>query len=269
MTTNQRLKSYFHSSLTDKWDKNDGVDFAIALSRITGWLLQVDWFALDENDTEENMIPLRVSVGTDQNDIFDFNGKSNLDRYYEKVLQPIVAERVKSKYGGILNRFYSEEKLNTLPLRFRPNKIEIEKAKETILRCTAFLSLIPTRLNPEIPAHIAAQYSHGYCVVFAQVKKDLLGLPAIAISVNRYSTQFMYSNLGFCHSVNTHPDGDMEDSWGKQPLSNILNRFGILEYTLSEEEHVRVNENLKKNTPERYKTSYKQISQLLSDKSSV
>lgn len=256
-------RSYFHSSLTDKWEKSDGVDFAIALARVTGWLIQVDWFASDQDDTEVNMIPLRVSVGTDQNDIFDFNGKSDLDSFNQKVLQPIAFKRAKGKYGGILTRSYSEEKLNTLPLRVKPDEIEIEKAKETILKSTAFLSLMPTRLNPAIPAHIAAQYSHGHCVVFAQAKKDIFGLPAIAITVSRYTPQFLYSNLGFCHSVNLHPDGEMEDSWGKQPLINILKRFGILEYTLSEEEHDRGNETLKRNSAEKYKTSYEQISKLL------
>jgi len=257
-------KKYFHNSLIDKWEKKDGVDFAIALSRVTGWLLQVDWFASHENDIEENMIPLRVSVGTDQNDIFDFMGKSNLDNYYGNILKPIAAKRLKGGgQGGILNRFYSEEKLNTLPLRFKPNEIEIEKAKEIILNNALFLNLVPQRLNPKIPAHIAAQYTYGDCVVFAQAKKDFSNLPAMAIMVSRYSYQFKYSKLGFCHCVNIHSDGEVEDVWGKQPLSKILERFGILEYSMSAEIHNEANENLKRNSPEKYKTSYDQIIQFL------
>jgi hypothetical protein len=256
-------QTYFEKVLLDKWEKNDGVNFAIALARITGWLLQVDWLASYEDEPVTDMIPLRVTVGTDQSDIYDFTGKKDLDSYYENILMAIATKRANGKQGGIANKFYSEEELSALPLRTKPTEAEILEAQEIILKSHSFLNLVPTRINPEIPAHIAAHYTYGHCVVFAQAKKDSGVLPATAIIASRFTEQFSGSRLGFCHSVIMHPDGEAEDVWGKQPLSNILKRYGILDYSLSTEEHDRVNETLKRNSPLVYNKSYDRISTLL------
>ena len=256
-------KYYFDKPLLDKWEKNDGVNFAIALARISGWLLQVDWLASYQDEPVTDMIPLRVSVGTDQSDIYDFTGKKDLDAYYETILMPIATKRANGKQGGIANKFYSEEELFALPLRIKPTEAEILEARKVILQSDSFLKLIPTRINPEIPAYIAAHYTYGHCVVFAQAKKDGGTLPATAVIVSRYTEQFSGSRLGFCHSVIMRPDGEAEDVWGKQPLSKILDRYGILDYSLSTEEHDRVNETLKRNSPLVYNKSYDRISNLL------
>jgi hypothetical protein len=145
-------QTYFDKTLLNKWEKDDGVNFAIALARITGWLLQVDWLASYEDEPVTDMIPLRVSVGTDQSDIYDFTGKKDLDSYYEIILMPIAAKRANGKQGGIANKFYSEDELFALPLRIKPNKIEILEAQQMILKNIPFLKLIPKRINPQIPA---------------------------------------------------------------------------------------------------------------------
>ncbi|MGN6638504.1 MAG: hypothetical protein ACTHJ8_06300, partial [Mucilaginibacter sp.] len=88
------------------------------------------------------------------------------------------------------------------------------------------LSKRPPRINPRIPAHLAANFTFGKCAVFAEVNERINGTPAYAISAIRYASHAI-GKTGFCHSVNVHPDGDWEDAWGKQPSVNILNRYGI------------------------------------------
>jgi hypothetical protein len=154
--------------------------------------------------------------------------------------------------GGVASRYYSEEKLWQLPLRVRPSEAGIAKAEEALRKYPAFLAKMPPRINPQIPAHQAAEFTFGKCAVFAAVKQELSGLPATAISVSRYNEAFSLSKLGYCHSIVVHPDGDWEDAWGKQPPINILLRHGIDVYTLSEQVQQDVAARLKKNSPELY-----------------
>lgn len=258
----QKLGNKFPEDLMRNWEKTDGVNFAIALSRITGWLLHVDWWATHEKEAIENMIPLRVYVGTDTDDIFDFIGKKRLSAYSKYITTPLAEKRAKEKRGIVLTRFYGEVDLLKLPLKVKPNELEIKKAHEAILKNSSFLSKIPLRLN-HIPAHIAAQYMFGWCSVFAEVIREIHGLPAVAIMVTKYSDMASLTKTGFCHSVNLHPDGEVEDAFGKQPLSNILSKFGIVDYTLSEEFQATNNRTLKENSPDKYREAYEQAKSLL------
>ncbi|MGF7077714.1 hypothetical protein ABIB50_000046 [Mucilaginibacter sp. UYCu711] len=113
-----------------------------------------------------------------------------------------------------------------------------------------------------MPAHLAAEFTFGKCAVFAAVKQELSGLPATAISVNRYLKAFSLSKLGFCHSVLVHPDGDWEDAWGKQAPCYILARHGIEAYTLSEQVQLDVAARLRQNSPDEY-ALYDQLARTL------
>ncbi|MBB6127431.1 hypothetical protein [Mucilaginibacter lappiensis] len=151
---------------------------------------------------------------------------------------------------------YSENDLHKLPLRIKANNANVKIAEEAIRKNKSFLEKIPPRLNPHIPAHVAGKFSFGWCAVLAEVIKEMLGLPAVAIIATKFTESANLTPLGYVHSVNLHPDGEVEDSWGKQSLANILDRFGVLEYTLSEEVQCTNNESLKKNSPELYNQAY-------------
>jgi hypothetical protein len=84
----------------------------------------------------------------------------------------------------------------------------------------------------------------------------------MAISASRYAP-FAIGKIGFCHSVNIHPDGEWEDAWGKQQPLNILNRYGIETYTLSEELQQDVTSRLRKNSSELYEEYYNLAETLL------
>lgn len=249
------MQAQFPPQLMREWENGDGVDFAIALARATGWLLYVDWFAQSQDDAVEQMQSVRVYVGTDGDAIYDFNGKKRIQAYNQYVIQPILIKRNLIKGAGVSSRYYSEEKLLTLPLRKRPSADCIRRAEEALKINPAFLAKIPGRINLQIPAHLAAEFSFGKCVLFAAALEERTGLKATGISVSRYSAMYAGNELGFCHSVIIHPDGQWEDSWGKQPMDNILERFGIEAYTLSSDTHQQALSQLRKNSPlefERY-----------------
>lgn len=39
------------------------------------------------------------------------------------------------------------------------------------------------------------------------------------------------------HAVIIHPDGDLEDVWGKLPAARIAHRYGMASWTFSQEKH--------------------------------
>jgi len=69
--------------------------------------------------------------------------------------------------------------------------------------------------------------------------------------------------LGFVHSFVLHPDGKVEDAWGVQTIEEIIERFGIEEYIISEVEHNKVLNNLRLNSAEKYDASYLQAVDLI------
>ncbi|CAC9974438.1 hypothetical protein [Flavobacterium panici] len=245
----------FDKGLIVEWENNDGVNFAIALARITGWLLHVDWFGKTQDDLPENMKSLRVYVGTDANLAIDFKGIHNLQEFYNNTITPIVIKRANGQ-GGVVTRYYSEDDLKSLPLRVKADENKIKIAEKAILNNLDFLESIPKRLNPKIPAHLAGKFSFGWCMVFAHAKQELEKLPAMSIIATKYTEEFSGTPLGYCHTVNIHPDGEGEDVWGKQPLINILARYGVDKYSLSTEDHLKNTERLMKNSPEKYKYAY-------------
>ncbi|MCR8556914.1 hypothetical protein KXD93_04645 [Mucilaginibacter sp. BJC16-A38] len=257
----QKEKDKFPDELMREWENSDGVNFAIALARASGWLLQVDWSARSQDDPVEQMKSLRVYVATDGEAVYDFNGRKLFQAYNQYVITPIAQKRQYAG-AGILSRFYSEEKLWKLPLRVKPSEAGIVRAEEALRNYPAFMNKMPKRINPHVPAHLAAAFTFSRCAVFAAANQAIKGLPATAISVSRYAP-FAMGKIGFCHSVNVHPDGEWEDAWGKQPSENILNRYGIEAYSLSEPVQQEVVAKLSKNSPELYKEYYHLAEELI------
>lgn len=255
MNNDRQNERGFDNELIVEWENDDGVNFAIALARITGWLLHVDWFGKTQDDLPEDMKSLRIYVGTDANIAIDFNGIHNLQEFYDTTIIPIVMKRA-SGQGGVVTRYYSEDDIKMLPLRIKADENKIKIAKSAILNNLNFLEQIPKRLNPKIPAHLAGNFSFGWCVVFAHAKQDLEKLPAMSIIVTRFTEEFALGELGYCHTINIHPDGEAEDVWGKQPLANILARYGIDQYFLSTEDHMENTKKLTKSSPEKYSFAY-------------
>lgn len=249
----------FPPELIVEWESDNCVNFAVALARLTGWLLHVDWWvpSADPNNNIpiEHWKPLRVYVADHGQRIFDVRGTRSLDDFVNRTIKPLA---VSYGRGGVRTRFYKEEVLSSLPLRTEPDPIKVAKAIEAIKANQAFFAAIPRRISPCIPAADAAEYTFGLCAPFAQALQELEGLEPVALLVVRFKPNWQgteYGADGYVHSMLLHPDGTGEDSWGKAPLDEIAARFGVAEYRLSHEVHARVVATLQRNSPERYETA--------------
>jgi len=258
MTKKVKKEGQFPEYILQNWEANDCVNFAIALSRVTGWLIHVDWWTpTDDDEKVENMKPLRVHVGNNSNQIYDIKGKQTITSYTNTTLFQILKKRY-GKVGGIAIRYYNEEMLFDLNLRVKPSETKIEEAIQFINKNTDFLSKIPLRNEPKIPAYIAGKFTFGYCNLFATALCDLKGYKPVAIIAKEYHTQFDNCQLGYVHSIVLDEDKNAIDVWGKDSIENIVKRFEIKKYELSESEHFAVNERLRTNTPEKYKSIYEE-----------
>lgn len=258
MTKKTKTSSQFPKYVLRNWDASDGANFAIALARITGWLLHVDWWSpTDNTEIIENMKPLRVYVGNNSNHIYDIKGKQNIATFSNNIIMPIAQKRG-DNYGSVVTRYYSESKIFNLPLRVKPDEVKIQKAQELIINNIDFLGKIPLRHEPNVPAHIAAKFTFGYCNPFATALSDLKGYKAVAIIAKEYNKLFQLSKLGYAHSFAFDKDDNAIDVWGKDSIENIIQRFGITKYDLDESEHYKVSQELKSNSPEKYNEIYEE-----------
>lgn len=73
-----KQRTAFAPDLVAAWEADDCVDFAVALARITGWLLHVDWWTPSMGSSDEVPIerfkPLRVYVADSGDGVFDARG---------------------------------------------------------------------------------------------------------------------------------------------------------------------------------------------------
>lgn len=252
----------FEAQLVEEWEADDCVNFAIALARITGWLLHVDWWSTSATYPDDvpvgQLKPLRVYVADNHDRIFDVRGIKTIVDFNERTISKI-ARKAATSSGGVLTRFYSEEKLRSLPLRSMPNEVKIARATESINAHRRFLASIPDRPQPRIPAPDAARYTFGRCAVYAEAMRELTGLEPVALLATRFSPLFegtRRADDGYFHSVVMHSNGMAEDAWGKASIENIAGRFGALGCQISRNVHRQVVENLQRTSAEIYDVEY-------------
>lgn len=254
-----KLRAAFRPELIDAWQADDCVNFAVALARLTGWLLHVDWWVPSTDYRTEIPIeefkPLRVYVADNHDCVFDALGVKTITNFNQGTIGPLAR---KLGSGGVRTRFYDEARLSMLPLRSPPDEAKIAHATEAIKGNAYFFAAIPSRLPPFIPAYQAAKFTYGRCAAFAEAMQEVTGLVPTALLAVRFAPQFEgthRSSSGYFHSVVLHPDGLAEDSWGKAPLEEIARRFGAVEFTINNDEHHAVVNNLKRNSADLYEAA--------------
>ena len=263
-----KQRNAFAQQLIEKWEADDCVNFAVGLARMTGWLLHVDWWSSVEdmgNTSHDHLKPLRVYVADNRDHVFDVRGVKTINEFSERTIIKL-AHKVATGYGGVLTRYYGEERLASLPLRCQPDEIKITEAIDAIHANLPFLALIPTRPPASIPAYQAARYTFGRCAAFAQALHLHTGLPPVALLARKFTPLFGGTKLnenGYVHSVVMHPDGAAEDVWGKAPVTEIAGRFGVIEFEISADEHRRVVENIRRSSAEIYESDFQTALELI------
>ncbi len=243
----------FSPQIVADWEAELCVNFAVALSRLTGWILHVDWWSPSVDRKEEvpigSMRPLRFYVADNHDQVFDVRGFRSVEEFTLRTIHPLA---VPYGSGSVRTRYYAEETLITLPLPKYPAETNVAEAIDAINANNAYLMAIPKRAVDGLPAHQAATFTFGRCGPFSEALKELTGLPVVALVADRYTPLFGLGELGYVHSVLLHPDGSVEDAWGISSVEHVAERFGLAEFHLDAQEHERVIANLKRNTPERY-----------------
>jgi len=267
-TVELQLTFPFSNSLIKDWENDSCVNFSIALARITGWIIHIDsWVNTqdpEENTPEKDRVPLRVYVGDNLDNVFDVRGIMKLQKFCQSIIEPLAIINAKSASGSVATKIYSEAELAGLPYNFKPNESEIVKAIDAIKSNHSFLDCISKRQFPNIPAHVAAKFTYGLCAPFAEALHELKELPIAAMIAIKYTPQFELSKLGYIHSFVLHPDGSGEDSWGKQTVEHIAERFGVAEYELSSTEHEQAVGKLRLNSLVKFDEAYNEALELIS-----
>lgn len=264
-----KQRAAFAQNLVDDWESRDCIDFAFALARLTGWLLHVDWWTPSTeympDSKEDGFKPVRVYVGDNKDLIFDPRGVMPIFDFAERIVKKQVRARSFGS-GGVLTRFYGEDRFAALPLRFHPDEKRIQQAIAEIRKHPNYLAGISARGHPYLPAHQAARFSYGSCAVFAEALRERGGLQPTALLAVRVLPGWegtRMSERGYFHSVALHPDGMGEDSWGIAPLNDIALRYGVAEFVTDQDEHHAVVQRIKQNTPDIYVDRYHDAISLL------
>lgn len=251
-----KQRAAFAPALVDEWESEDCVNFAVALARVTDWLLQVDWWVPsldpDNNVGLEDCKPLRLYVADNNDRVFDVRGHRTVDEFNARTIRPMA---VRHGMGGVRTRYYPESMLASLPLRCAPDRVKVDSAARAIQANAAYLNPIPKRAAPCVPAAEAADFIYGRCSAYAQVLSELTGLEPVALMAIRFKPGMSGSDTGsdgYVHSLVLHADGTGEDSWGKADISQIAERFGVTQFRLSRETHHRVVANLQRNSRDGY-----------------
>jgi len=256
-----KQRENFSTPLIDEWEADDCINFAIALARLTGWLLHVDWWVTDptEDISENEMKPLRVYVADNRDGIFDVRGVKTIAEFNQSTIIRL-AKKKGLGFGGVRTRFYTEAMLATLPLRSLPDEDKISKAVEVINSHPLYLNAIPSKPPSRIPAYDAARYTFGSCVAYAEAMCELIGLQPVAIMGKRFAPLYegtKRSADGYFHSIVVHPNGMGEDAWGIAPIEDIAGRFGAIEFEISANVHQEVVKNYNRTSNENYEAELK------------
>jgi len=102
----------------------------------------------------------------------------------------------------------------------------------------------------------------AFCGSFGGVDRDLAyRLDGEEIQAGVYGQR--HAALGYVHSVVITGDGFAQDCWGEASLRTIADRYGIAEFGLSRQEHLRVVSALCENSPRLYEKAFEEAKLLI------
>lgn len=264
MGESKRKKGFgFSSEQIEIWENEKCLYFSIALSRITGWILQADFLTRSQDDNElySNMIPLRFYVEDNIGNIFDVRGIKSIKEFSERTILPLFESYRDSLAVGVRTKFFDEANLISKSIVEHIDEDLVLKSISAITCNQNYLSQIPKRQHPCIPAYYAALFSFGKCACYAEALSYHTGLKVVGLCAVKFCDLYNATPItgdGYIHSFLLHEDGYAEDAWGIQSIDEMAKRFGLVSYKISIDAHKDVLANLKRNSGEQYDAAYNQ-----------
>lgn len=210
-----------------------GLHHAVAFERITGWPVHGTFVGKE---------PIRFHNEDGWMSSFDVRGIMSAVQHGNIVTQPLVTgrnwPRSAANAEGNLEIgciCLGEEGLTCRGIGIREDLVTLAEA---VIRANSiYLNLVPVRGQPRFPASALHLYAFGRCVVFAEALAKVRGLAAVTMLPTDLADWAHIRPNQMQHAAVLHPDGELEDVWGKAPAAQIAGRYGITRWHLSEEAH--------------------------------
>lgn len=233
-----RGKGRFPDAFRLRCEERKCVDWAVAFERITGWPLHV---------IHVEGKPVRAYCEDDGRWVFDVLGMVPPSSYGQPMLGHVVSpegwpdsafmDPVRRQGLKMAMRCLGGDRLGEFGLA--PVPALVDECERAIRANTAYLDLVPERPKPRAAASDLSRYAFGGCVTYAEALSRITGLPAVTMTPTRMAAGMGLEGDGF-HDAVLHPDGTLEDVWGRFPPERIAARYGMLAWELSPEPHARM-----------------------------
>jgi hypothetical protein len=228
----------FSSRFISECEADRCASFAIALSRLTHWPVEVIELV------DELHVPYRFLCSDGAGEwSFDVTGVFRGERITDLVRRVLQNHPVALRGGTLLPGFklYTEQQLRdgTVILPQPWSEAYIERCTEIIAANREYLKAMPTRPRPVMPTDAIGLYSFSNCSIYAEALSRLTGLPAVTMIPIEMIPDAALPEGGF-HEFVLHSDGQGEDIWGKQPVERIARRYGLRTWRLDRDQHLSI-----------------------------
>lgn len=210
-----------------------GLHHAVAFERITGWPVHGTYVG-DE--------AIRFHNEDGHVSIFDVRGIMTAAQHGDSVIQPLIMRgnwprSALSADGHLAIGCTCMGEEGVSEARIALDEDRLARAEAIIRANRVYLDLTPARTEPWFAASALRRYAFGQCVVFAEAMARVRGLTPVAMLPTGIADWAHIEPDQMQHSAVLHPDGELEDVWGKAPAAHIAARYGITQWNLSADAH--------------------------------
>lgn len=214
------------------WEADRCAAFAVAIERLRGWPVHATFIG-------DEVVRLQAEDASDR--IYDARGIFTTARFGDAVVVPLAhagrdwpQSAFQDNHLRIGTKCVGEEGLVELGIAI--DKTRVQDAITRIEANAVYLDLVPTRPHPRLPAKALSRYSWSGCVVYADALSRILNLPAMTMTAVQVATGHDISGERI-HAVVQHPDGTVEDGWGRQSAEAVARRYAMVRFSLNAQAH--------------------------------
>ncbi|MBB4097999.1 hypothetical protein [Sphingomonas kyeonggiensis] len=223
----------FDSAYQAEVEADLGLHHSVAFERVTGWPVHGTYVG-DE--------AIRFHNEDGHVSVFDVRGIMTAAQHGDSVIQPLVMRgnwprSAVSPDGHLAIGCTCMGEEGIAEARIALDEDRLARAQAAIRANKVYLNLTPTRAEPRFSASALRRYAFGQCVVFAEALARVRDLTPVAMLPTGIADWAHIEPDQMQHSAVLHPDGELEDVWGKAPAARIAARYGITQWNLSEDAH--------------------------------